>query len=211
MNPTFTLTRDQLRAMLAFAGRQDIRKHLNGIAVLPTGELCATDGCRLIRWAIPGGFDTGSGDARVLKRETLDSAAKLAGKAVPVTVALGDEGYSVTVGEAVLWGDYYTSGKFPDVDRVVPRKASGPMLPAAATVNPDYLADARTAMLAFGAGKGLAVPFEQSIAAYTAGLAEEATGAEVILRYALARAAECPVEYRAPGAGLVIVVMPVRK
>lgn len=192
----FTLTKPQLLAALSFAGDKDIREYLNGIAVRPTGEIVATDNHRMLRYRLPN--YTGPAETRIIPRDVLETACKLATKKAPsIEIELGDDAATIRAGGQFLVAKY-VDGRYPDVDRVCPVEDAAPMVPSCGTMNTDYLLDARDAMHAFVGGTYKAVPFEQRRDDVI-----QVDDDGITLRD------ELPSFYRA--GGLVMVVMPMRR
>ena len=107
---------NKLKALLRFTPDTDVRYYLNGIFFDHSGYAVATDGKRLMAVKIP----VFSGPDFIVRREVIQAALKSKkGKQ-----ALG---YSFGVSADTLDGVPHTpiDGKFPEWQRVAPRKLSG--------------------------------------------------------------------------------------
>ena len=144
-----------LAAALKCAGKNDVRYYLNGVYLdFPAGRIVATDGSRLFCGAIP------SADCApvIVPRDMVEKVLK-ANRALPKTtretcaliVNVTAPGNVPTVQfNHALAGAVFESAaidvKFPDYARVIPDKVSG----EPAGYNPEYLVDARDALLLYG-------------------------------------------------------------
>lgn len=141
-----SLSKSQLRAVLRFAAKNDVRHYLNGVLVechRNVAYLVATNGhflgiCRTER----AEDDCGTG-AVILPREVLErikSGKRLAADVVTLTVEQPDSGASrFTLADAIEATEISgqtIDGSFPDWRRVIPDKVSG----EAAQYSAEYLA-----------------------------------------------------------------------
>lgn len=140
---TLTVPAYALQAALTHTARKDIRTYLCGVRLEPSaGKIIATDGHRMFIGAI----DTADAPAVTIPAELLASALK-AVKVKKGTITLVTVNYSAgTVELAFPNGARFAGaeleGNYPEWRRVLPQTVSG----ESAQFNPQYLADAETAL-----------------------------------------------------------------
>lgn len=153
-----------IKAALLFAGDQDVRGYLNGVCVehSPRGlRLVATDGHRMIVYNVDGAECTEDTIRFVIARDVLKAALKLVPKRGDSIVCTWKQTRSpdperpgvtvigsavVTVGEITTQDLQDHLGKFPDIERVIPREVTGEV----AQYDVEYLAEAKKAAILLG-------------------------------------------------------------
>lgn len=137
-----TLTRAQMRAVVLFSGRSDLRYYLNTVALqvdeAGAARLLASDGHRMavLNLGQQRGADAGE---YLIPREAAAGIKRAARKNKAGALALEIDGDAFRVidraDDSILAGGGLVDGKFPDWQRVVPLDTSG----EAANFNPVFL------------------------------------------------------------------------
>lgn len=118
----FELSKNEIRALLAVAPKNDVRHYLNGACIDADRQLAvATDGHMLLAFRAR---IAGSGRA-LIRRETLEQVAEMIAR--PAEAASFDvEGSTVTVySNGMRIAAELIDGQFPDYDVIMPRSVSG--------------------------------------------------------------------------------------
>lgn len=144
------LTKDQIRALLEVAPKNDVRFYLNGACLDADRQLAvATDGHILIAFRVA---IEGSGQA-IVHTDTLSKVAKSFGRCKePARVETGEGEVTFHVNRDRISASL-TEGTFPDYTRVIPVETCGEL----AQFNPELLARLARAFAKLG---GTACPVE---------------------------------------------------
>jgi len=156
----FTVTPNQLKAALLFASKKDVRYYLNGVCLEATAthtRMIATDGHRAIIINLTHDADKAPPvDAPVryiVKREHVESAIKAFAKAQMLDIECNALECNINgIAGALI------DGRFPEYERIVPRKVSGDP----ATYNTAYLNDMAKARALLGVAYADCVPVSQN-------------------------------------------------
>jgi DNA polymerase III sliding clamp (beta) subunit (PCNA family) len=117
------IDKKQLAYVMKACAKNDTRYYLKGLAIYENA-IAATDGHRLHFNGQP------EGDCRILAREGVDLALKLAKNSL--TIELYEDFYAIRCGQGNYLLGKYVDGRFPDVSRVIPKKQKE-VIPAIAT------------------------------------------------------------------------------
>lgn len=132
----FTITTNQIKALLLTSAKKDIRAYLSGVYFESTASgivAVSTDGHRLL--AVQVLNDTGwQGLSAILPREALEKAVKT--KAVSLIITIEADRFTLDDGSQATSG-LLLEGRFPDWRRVIPSTTSG----EASSFQNEYLAD----------------------------------------------------------------------
>lgn len=131
----FTITTNQIKALLLTSAKKDIRAYLNGVYFESTTRgivAVSTDGHRLL--AIQVLNDEAQGLSAILPREALEKAVKT--KAVSLIITIEADRFTLDDGTQTTSG-LLLDGRFPDWRRVIPSTTSG----EASSFQNEYLAD----------------------------------------------------------------------
>jgi DNA polymerase-3 subunit beta len=131
----FTITTNQIKALLLTSAKKDIRAYLNGVYFESTTRgivAVSTDGHRLL--AIQVENSEVEGLSAILPREALDRAIKT--KAVSLVITIENDRFTLDDGTQSTSG-LLLEGRFPDWRRVIPSTTSG----EATSFSNEYLAD----------------------------------------------------------------------
>lgn len=147
----FELTKNDIKALLAFAGADTFRAHLCGVHFRPReGDAIATDGISLVRAKNCGQSD---GEPYTVSREALSNAARMLRRKTDVLhVSRSDEALTMGArshnGDGPIIGsmggpDALIDANFPPIDKVIP-----PYEATLATSETDTVAKFDAALLA---------------------------------------------------------------
>lgn len=131
----FTITTNQIKALLLTSAKKDIRAYLNGVYFESTTRgivAVSTDGHRLL--AIQVLNDEAQGLSAILPREALEKAVKT--KAVSLIITIEADRFTLDDGTQTTSG-LLLDGRFPDWRRVIPSTTSG----EPSSFQNEYLAD----------------------------------------------------------------------
>lgn len=109
----YRLPRASLAYLARFMADNDVRYYLNGLALYPSGAMCAADDCSLAAYQ-PGEI---SGEPVVIPRELVEVMVKNKGREELELEVDAASGW-------IRWCNYYTpriDGRYPDVLRVMDR------------------------------------------------------------------------------------------
>ena len=141
---TFTISKAEARALVAFASPDETRQHLNAILFDPSnGAAVATDGHTLVRLK---GLGCAVGPAFLVDRDTLEKASKLAKKDDEITV-----NGAVSVDGTVMQYADLSECTFPPYEQVIPKLKEDREIAPAVGINTDYLG--RLSLVAKACGK----------------------------------------------------------
>ena len=147
----FDINLNLLKAALTHSGKHDIRYYLNGVCFDPKkGRIMGTDGHRLFIASV----EKSDGEQILIPNELIEMVLKAFKKLETVELQVDGAKLAFVGAGSIIQGNTL-DGKFPDVDRIIPKKLSGER----AQINASYLHSAHNALkIATDAGSKACFP-----------------------------------------------------